>query len=351
MSAQSQPLPSADYTHTLGFNAFQGFVIKHDKEMGHMAPGGVSGFELFWNKNTYGKQAWEQVFNYPDLGMSFTYFNFNNPYLDKTLSTFFYSDFYLTRTRHLDLIGRIGTGLSYHTKPYHKLTNNKNVAIGSDFTYNIQIRFGINWKINQQLAWNNNITISHFSQAALSQPNKGLNIVAANTGLSYNLQEEKPDYKKDASSFIYDKEIHNHLSFSFALKEIPPIGGPKYGVYVISYYGNKQISNTNILNLGFDFFANTALKEEMKHDPKVNQDDPPDFKRVGVTLGHELALHKVAFLSQLGYYIYQPYKSDKRIYQRYAIKFYLDHHLFAALGFVSHFAKADHGEWTIGYRF
>jgi len=314
--------------------------------MGHLSQGITRGLEMYINKNTYGHQVWEQVFKYPDVGFALSYYNYGSEKLGETLGGLLYVDFYLFRSRSFDVILKIGTGIGYHTNPYNSETNNQNIAVGSAFTQSMQMRGGINYKLTDRWKLTLAATMSHFSIAAFTQPNKGVNIVSANLGCTYRITQPQPEKVVLDTTYRWDRRLKYNANINYGLKEIPPIGGPKYAVYVLSFYVNKQVSKTNILNLGIDGFNNTALKEEMK---QLDMDPGSiDHKRIGITLGHELKLHRVSLLTQIGAYIYRPFKTDKPIYQRLAIKFYTGEHIYFHYGFLTHYAKADHLEFGIG---
>lgn len=340
-----------DYTYTFSGNFHRGFVLKHTFKIGHLSQGYTNGFELGITRNTYGAKPFEQVYNYPDIGVAVSYFDYASDWLGKSVGLIAFSDFYLVRARTWGVLARIGTGLGYHTNPYDKETNNKNVAVGSPVTFAMQARLGVNISLTDRLTLNNYLTMTHFSAAAFDQPNMGINNVSANFGLSYRLTPEKPDYKKDKESFTYSRKIYSNLRLGYALKEAWVIGGPKFPVYTFSYYLDKQISHTNIINIGFDVFANTAVKEEMKWNSTVNQDNPPDYKRMGVAVGHELVFDRFGVFTQFGIYVYRPFKIDKPFYQRYGLKYQLGGKLFTMLSFVSHYINADHAELSMGIRF
>jgi hypothetical protein len=314
--------------------------------MGHLSQGITKGAEILVNKNTYGNQVWEQVFKYPDVGFALSYFNYGNDMLGESFAGTFYMDFILKRTRRFEVLVKVGTGIGYHTRPYDRETNNQNVAVGGHFTNDMQFRLGLNYKLTERWKLTGAITISHFSVAALTQPNKGVNIVTANLGCTYLLNNTIPEYEPIDESYTWDKRLKYNISFSYGLKKIPPIGGPNFPVYVLTFYVHKQVSRISIFNAGIDGFSNTALKEEMRQsdiDPNTL-----DHRRIGLMGGYELKMNRISILAQLGVYIYRPYKTDKPVYQRFGLKFYLGNKVFLHYGFVTHFAKADHSEWGIG---
>lgn len=317
--------------------------------MGHVSEGITRGAELYINRNTYGTKLWEQVFKYPDIGVSFSYHNYGSEILGESYAATFYIDYILARTARLELLIKLGTGFGYHTKPYDRETNNQNVALGGPVSNSMQSRLGLNYRITDQWKITGALTLSHFSAAAFTQPNKGINIVSANLGCSYLLSPVTPEYIPVDENYTWDKRLKYNINFNYGIKKIPPIGGPFFSVYVISFYVNKQISRISIVNAGLDGFNNTALKEEM-----MQSDIEPgslDHKRIGLMVGHELKMSRISLLTQFGFYIYRPYKTDKLVYQRLALKYYASKHVFFHYGFVTHFAKADHAEWGIGVTF
>jgi hypothetical protein len=89
----------------------------------------------------------------------------------------------------------------------------------------------------------------------------------------------------------------------------------------------------------------------IQSDPDVDSLRMPDFKRVGITLGHELFISRVSMLVQMGVYVYKPYQEvDKRIYQRYGLKYAINSYLFAAVALKTHYGTADFMEWTLGVK-
>jgi hypothetical protein len=314
--------------------------------MGHLSQGIAKGGEIYINKNTYGHQVWERVFKYPDVGIALSFYDYGSDYLGQSIGALFYVNFYIFKKSNWEGIFKLGTGLGYHTNPYDKETNNQNVAIGSTISQSMQMRGGINYKIGPRWKLTTALTLSHFSLAAMTQPNKGINIVTLNAGANYRINDNIPEKIPRDEDYRWSTRIKYNINVNYGLKEIPPIGGPKYPTYVLSFYIDRQISKTNVLNLGIEGFNNTALKEEMKQSDL----DPEgiDNKRIGILIGHELKLNRLSLLTHFGVYVYRPYKTDKAVYQRLALKFYITDNLYLHYGFITHFAKADHPEWGIG---
>ena len=116
-------------------------------------------------------------------------------------------------------------------------------------------------------------------------------------------------------------------------------------------YIDKRLNGKSAINGGIDFFYSLALKEAIENDDTFANENAPDFKRIGLTLGHELFISQISILVQLGYYIYRPYKAVDPVYQRYGLKFYTNNNkLFFALNLKTHGAVAEMAEFGIGTR-
>lgn len=343
-------------TYTIGANTFKGFIMLHDHRIGHLIREHPVGFELFINQNTYGEKRWQQLYNYPDIGFSLAYFDFKVRELGKIFASTVYLDFYARRGRKSDLIFKVGTGLGFSTNPYDRETNNKNNVVGSTVTFTLQGRLGYNFKINDRLKLTSALSLTHFSNGAVKMPNKGINIISANLGFSYLLTDHsRPEFKDrpvgDKEPKSENKNLHYNLSVFAGAREIIPIGGKKYPFINAVLYVDKRLNKKSSLLLGTDFFYSWAVEQEIKTARDLPEGEDPDFKRAGITVGHELFVSKISLLTQFGVYIYRPFKgSGDPVYQRYGLKYYFSEKLFSGVFLRAHYGVAQNVEWGLGIR-
>ena len=59
-------------------NYFRGNIALHNDDILHLISGHPEGVIISWNKKTFGHNEWEQRFNYPDYGISFSYQDLKN---------------------------------------------------------------------------------------------------------------------------------------------------------------------------------------------------------------------------------------------------------------------------------
>ena len=109
-------------------NYFKGNIALHNNDILGLINGRPEGIILSWNKKTFGKEAWEQRYNYPDYGASLIYQNLKNNVLGNNLGVYAHYNFYFFKR---NLMLRIGQGLAHTSNPYDRLKNPKNIAFGT----------------------------------------------------------------------------------------------------------------------------------------------------------------------------------------------------------------------------
>jgi len=73
---------------------FYGTMLRHSKNVAHLVTEHPLGLIFSYNKKTYGQKYWQQVYNYPDWGVSFLYEDFRNETLGKNYSLYGHYNFY-----------------------------------------------------------------------------------------------------------------------------------------------------------------------------------------------------------------------------------------------------------------
>lgn len=341
-------LKEKEYTYTVGGNLFGGFIIKHSNNMGHLANTHPTGFEVFINKNTYGPSYWQQRYNFPDVGISLSYFDHKNIHLGKNIAATIYMDFILLRKRKHDLLFKIGTGLVYSSNPFNLDSNFKNNALSSWLSYVMQGRIGYNFRIRENLKLNTGITLTHFSNGGFKLPNSGINIITYNVGFSQSLGENIPVYRFTSEAPQIERSLKVNFTLASGAKGLRGVDG-YYPFFNFSAYIDKRFNYFSAINFGVDGFYNLALKEEVRNSTWEN-DNYPDFKKVALTAGHELFVGKVSLLTQIGKYVYNPFKSTTPLYQRYGLKYYFIEKCYSSLTLKTHGGRADVIEWGLGIR-
>lgn len=346
-----------DKTNTsyVDVNYFRGNIALHNNEILHLITGHPDGVILSWNKKTYGFKDWEQRFNYPDYGVSFSYQDMKNPVLGNNYALYAHYNFYFFKR---NLMFRIGQGMSHNTNPYDRETNFKNVAFGSKFGSSTYLM--LNYKkerVFDRFGLQSGFSLIHYSNGNVKSPNNGTNSITFNVGLTYSLADKDLEYqhtldKKEDQAF--SEPIKYNVAFRAGINESDIFGSGQYAMYVLSAYADKRINKSSALQLGTDVFFSNFLKEFIYYRSVAFPDDEltgnEDHKRVGVFAGHELFINKTSLITQLGYYVYHPFDFEGRVYTRLGLKRYFAKNWFAAMSLKSHGAKAEGVEFGIGVR-
>ncbi|WP_435136914.1 acyloxyacyl hydrolase [Formosa sp. A9] len=351
--ALSSVLRSQENTSASFFdvNYFGGNIALHNKNILHLIQGHPEGVIIGWNKKTFGEQDWQQGYNYPDYGVSFSYQDLKNETLGNNFALYAHYNFYFFKRR---LLFRVGQGLAYNTNPYDKYTNYKNTAFGT--TLLSSTYFMLNYKrerIFGRFGLQAGASVIHYSNANVKAPNASINSLLLNVGLTYNLDEADPEYiYKDQEKVT--EPIKFNFAFRSGLNESDLIGMGQFPFYVVSAYADKRLSRKSAVQFGTDIFFSNFLKELIAFKavafPEERVDPDTDYKRVGLFAGHELFINKMSVETQFGYYVYYPFDFEGRTYLRIGLKRYFGEKWFGAITLKSHGAKAECVEFGVGIR-
>lgn len=335
---------------------FYGSILEHNPDIQHLITGHPTGFILSYNRKTYGFNEWERRYNYPDWGFSFAYQNMQNEYLGHAFGMYGHMNWYFLN-RHLKL--SVGQGVAFMDNPYDAQTNINNNAYGTHLlsTTFLKANF-VRENIWKGFGFHAGITLIHYSNGNFKAPNNSTNTFALNAGVSYLLEYEKfPEYikKEDSLSKTHAERFKYNFVFRSGVNESDVLGMGQEPFYVASIFVDKRLNFKSTLQAGVDVYFSTFLKELIKYRSIAYPEDglagDEDYKRVGIFVGHEWRFNKVAFLSQLGYYVYWPYKFENRVYNRLGLKrYFFDYKIFASVSVHAHWAKAEAIEFGIGYR-
>ena len=340
------------YNSYFDLNYFGGNISLHNNDLLHLIKGHPEGFIFSWNKKTFGNEAWQERYNYPDYGASFIYQDLKNNELGYSYGIYGHYNFYFLKR---NVIFRVGQGLAYNTNPYDKIKNPKNVALGSHLLSSTY--FMLNYKkgkLFNRVGLQTGLSLIHYSNANVKAPNTSINTIAFNVGLHYNLDDKNQDFIKDLDKEKFTESIKYNLAFRTGINQSDVIGSDQFPFYILSAYADKRLSHYSAIQFGADVFFSNFLKEFIYYRsvsfPEDNLSGDEDHKRVGLFLGHELFINKMSVITQLGYYAYYPFNFETRVYMRIGLKHYFGNKFFGAVTLKSHGARAEAVEFGVGVR-
>ncbi|WP_196896197.1 acyloxyacyl hydrolase [Aureivirga marina] len=353
--SQRSKLKSSKYF--IDVSTYYGSIIKHKPSISHLTQNHPTGFIFSFNQRSIGKKEWERIYNYPDYGFTFYTQDYHNEKLGKLYAINGHYSFYLRHFKERNqVVLKVGTGLSYVTKPYDRYENKKNNIFGSHV--NASIFFNLYYQrllLIKNFGIKAGISIIHNSNGSSKSPNSGSNVFSTFVGINYSLGKKQKRSTRRLKSTIPKKErIKVNLLFLTGKNQSDVIGSDRYPFYHISLYADKRISKKSAFQAGFEYFNSKFLKEHIYYKSLSYYPDIPeklpDYKRVSVIVGHELFINKVSAIVQLGYYIYSPFKIEGSIYENIGIKYYLTKHIYSQIQLKAHSAKAESFGFGLGIR-
>ena len=341
---------STSNTYTVGANIYQGVVLTPSEEVARFAQTRPVGVEVFINKNTYGYDYWDYRYHCPDIGFSLLYTDYLNPVLGKSIGGTLYMDIPIFRFRRAKVTVGLGTGLGYHTRPFHPPIEAGNVLLGTPITLTMRSQLSYTRRLSEHWRATLSAKLVHYSNAAYSRPNRGVNMPMVNLGVSRLLSHEEPAYAQasevgDPASY---RRISYYLGMSTGLKTLEN-QGPRYGFFNLHAYATLRFSVISGLTAGLDAFLDNATRHYIRQ--RFTR-DYPDYRRLGLAVGHELFYHRVSVLAQLGVYLYRPYQGlYQPLYQRIGLRYALADYLLGNFTLKVHGGRAELLELGVGIRF
>ncbi len=265
-----------------------GFIISHRENMSHLIKRRVKGFDLNLDKQTAGKQAWHGVFNGPSPGVGILHLALGNPeQLGAGTALYGYLVLPLIKRDKFVCYYKWGTGIGLVSKPFDRVDNYKNTAIGSKVNMFASLLLEARFKIRDRTWLTSGFSFSHFSNAAIAVPNLGINIPGLNIGIQYQVGDYKTHLKKDSMPDT-DRKIHYLVYSAPGIREIHPAGGKKYATGHIFIEGAKFVDKRRKLGLGLDAFYDDSNIEVHNRDTMREQIvNRTYFMKLGMHLSHE----------------------------------------------------------------
>lgn len=338
-------------TTALDVQYFRGNVMPHTDDLQHFLQGHPDGILISLYKKTYGHQEWESAFNYPDYGGYFIFQDFKNDILGKVYGVGAHYNFYILNRK---IQFKVAQGVAYTTDPHDKETNSKNAAFGSKIVANTNFAVNYTTPLLDRFEFKAGLLFTHFSNGRIKAPNSGVNSYGVNVGVTYNFDEPLERKIDTLPKVKFSEPIKYNFVLRTGISENSIIGSGQNPFFHPAFYVDKRISRKSAFQLGTELFLTQSYKEYIKFMaiayPREDVTVDTDYKRVGVFVGYELFINRVSLEAQLGYYLYQPYKSDIPIYNRVGMKYYITKKIYTGLSIKTHVFLAEAMELVVGVR-
>jgi len=325
-----------------------GFLIAHRGSLESLVNTYTYSFIVEVAKTSYGKKAWEQLYNFPSLGIGYFHGNLGNDEvfgIGDALYGFIEAPYSLEKK--LSFGYKFGVGVAYLSEKADLYDNIYNLAIGSHINAFVHFSFDIKLNLLQnRLFIKTGLGFKHMSNGKIQTPNLGLNLLDWHITSGYYFGRRIPQINKTLP--IRDKNTFMVI-IAGGPKEFtePNLGKYFAGNTTIEY--EYSIQNKISTGLGADLFYDGVAHKELD----TEEDSKPGLHatRFGIHASYIIYYHKIGFIVQMGSYIAPYYKDDGYLYHRVGFRAKITNHLLANITMKTHWAKADIVEFGLGYYF
>jgi len=336
---------------------YYGWTLDHHIEMTTLKRH-YPAYEFSILKATYGRTRWEYMYNYPLIGISYWYSDLGGiEPLGSAHAVFPYINFPLIGKKGFNIFFRLGVGLGYLTKKYDRYENYENLAIGSHINGAVNLLFEARLPVGKHLVASGGVSLVHFSNGGIKQPNYGLNMPGINFAIAYKLSRENPYLKSkllpELYPFEFDGKRFLQLDFdiAFGMKDMQSMLGSGNKYLVTAIWGNLlwPVGYKSRLGFGFDVSYDGSDEKTLKL-----RNEYPDHQiqlvKTGVAGSYELSFPRMAIMLNLGWQLTGLDKRDGYVYEKLALRFSLTDDLYTALTLKANYGKADFISLGIGYK-
>ena len=314
-------------------------------------------FELSIQQKTHGKHKWERNYNYPIIGIIFFYSPMgNNQWLGSVYALMPFINFPLYEHRNFSVGFRLALGAGYVTKPFDRVTNYKNLAIGSSLNAAVNLMFEARYQLSRSLTLSTGISLQHFSNGSLKLPNYGLNAPLVNFGIALRPFKNKhyigDRFIAPTEPFvvILRKKMEFNIGALLGYKNMQAIYGQNFWVYHLYENTFITISKKSKVGLGIDFSYDPShiTKLETEGDTVENK---LNIIRPGINAAYQLIMSRVGFIFNLGCYLSGMEKSNGPLYEKISVQYNFSKNFYATVMLKVHWGRADYIGWGLGYKF
>ncbi len=349
-----------------------------------------AGISLQWQSSATNANAYDRAFGLPtiEVGVLFadySHIRLNRGYANATFDSDMgkewavYAAFRrdIIRNRHLRLGYALENGLGISTNPYDHITNPDNHFTGSTLAVYIGLTAYAGWQFTPHWQAGLELAFKHFSNGALSRPNKGANTISLGARLTYSpepVSAERPSargadhiqpywyletamaaslrsnmeewcYSEDQRSSDQENPHSNHYKVYVS---------PTVSLSLMRRYALRYASGLGLDYTYATYTSSTAYWENMRgitgysHSRHV----------LGLAARHEVFYRQLSIHMSLGWYLHRQeghmqHATEKPYYETIGIRFYprwFHGRAFIGYNVKAHLFIADCMQFYIGWK-
>jgi hypothetical protein len=334
---------------TAGFSFIYGSAIPHAKEVINIRGTNPKGYEINFNWLLYTREVWDDCHCYPRLGFHIAFYDFDlNDIFGYGYEGGINFTYFFGLLSKFNFLVNGKAGVSYLTKPYDEVNHPENMSYSTHLNYLLSAGAGLRFEISDYVETQLLVSMNHNSNAALTEPNGGINYPAISLSVDYTFEpiEIKPRTHPDPYLTAENKKRWD-ISLFWGISSMPfpdPTQVPMFGINVVRSW---QVMRFGAVTAGAEMEMNGRARVRVQRG-SIEELNP---WRGSILAGWEFLMGKTIFSIQLGFYVYRPYKEKDDVYQRFGLVHRIFDHFYAGINFKSYRHWADHLDLRLIYSF
>jgi len=322
-------------------------------------------FSIRLSQQSYGKNTWEQIYNYPHWGIGLSVYDFYNPdEIGNPIALYGFFDALFKRWDRLSFNYEIGFGATFNWKHFDPVSNTYNIAIGAGESFYIDAGLNLQYELAEHLDIETGFSLTHFSNGALKKPNFGLNTVAPKISIKYNFDERHDFIKHKIPEFQPEKEwiISTFIGGTNVIFDSVNVDiqenyeGVTFPVAGITTALNWHIWRMSKIGIGMAFNYNGSVNAQVAADNnelEVTDGLFTDKIQISIFPSYEFVVNRFSLILQPAFYLYRKKLVNQTpvFHQRIGLKYHFTENFFVGITLRDYdFHVSDFVEWNIGYR-
>lgn len=295
-------------------NAFMGDILPHSEDIRNLSystPFGAS-LGVLWQNARGGRSIEHPLPARKGIRMQWVSFN-NAAQLGRSYSLAAFTEPLFGSNRNLFLSTPIEGGLTYLSKVYDPNSNPENLFFSFPVSFFLSAGLQINYKVKGPWLVNGGLQYQHISNGGIKMPNKGMNFLTFNLGLSYYMRQASwlkgnPKFREyTLPRYLIEGYLYGTAKTLSQNKQLIPMAG--FMVNVI-----KPLNPFHQLVLGTE-----GLYNEYKKEYYLSQGQSVNAWDQGLLGGYALNIGKTSFRILMGAQLMNTPPEEKQFYQRYVL--------------------------------
>jgi hypothetical protein len=331
----------------LGITWHRGSVMKHAPSVAHLHQQ-MPGVEMFYQWKVSGQKKWHTSFPNLQRRVAVHYFWYDpDKPLGNTMSIIYYGGQSLSLSKNISLGYRLGAGPGFVSRFYHPEDNPRNSMISNFLNYTLGGHLDIRWHWHPRWSFSTGMGIVHLSNGAWKKPNQGINQISMHVGLSYICKPDTQRLERQKYSGLAQHYWQVGLAGGFKQHEI---NTPRMGILSMHTYYVAQIKQRNSFFGGVDAMYDPGKSYWIDLYALPYSKGLEGYTQLALTGGYERRIHRTGISAQLGWYLYDPIRVNRKLYQRYSIQYHWSSRWSSFVALKAHSGTADWVEWGMVHR-